>query len=41
MKIARNLAMMIVCMLLGIMLSLQYKSVNQHQSIASLENKKT
>ncbi|HOA55209.1 MAG: DUF881 domain-containing protein [Acetivibrionales bacterium] len=40
MKIARNLAMMIVCMLLGIMLSLQYKSVNQHQSIASLENKR-
>jgi uncharacterized protein YlxW (UPF0749 family) len=27
-------------MLLGIMLSLQYKSVNQHQSIASLENKR-
>ena len=28
MKIARNLAMMMVCMLLGTMLALQYRSVN-------------
>jgi len=40
MKIARNLAMMLVCMLLGIMLALQYRSVNYNQSIASLENKR-
>ena len=31
MKIARNLAMMLVCMLLGIMLALQYRSVNYNQ----------
>jgi uncharacterized protein YlxW (UPF0749 family) len=40
MKIARNLAMMAVCILLGIMLSLQYKSVNYNQKMASLENKR-
>jgi len=40
MKIARNLAMMMVCMLLGIMLALQYKSVNYNQRMASLENKR-
>jgi uncharacterized protein YlxW (UPF0749 family) len=40
MKIARNLAIMMVCMLLGIMLALQYRSVNHNQSIASLENKR-
>ncbi len=40
MKIARNIAMMIVCILLGIMLSLQYKSVNYNQTMASLDNKR-
>ena len=40
MKIARNLAMMTICMLLGIMLALQYKSVDYNQSMASLENKR-
>ncbi len=40
MKIARNIAMMVVCILLGIMLSLQYKSVNYNQSMSSLENKR-
>ena len=40
MKIARNVAMMVVCILLGIMLSLQYKSVNYNQSMSSLENKR-
>jgi len=40
MKIARNVAMMLVCVILGIMLSLQYKSVNYNQSIASFENKR-
>ncbi len=40
MKIARNIAMMIVCILLGIMLSLQYKSVNNYQAMASLDNKR-
>lgn len=40
MKIARNVAIMFVCIILGIMLSLQYKSVNYNQSIASFENKR-
>ncbi len=40
MKIARNVAMMLVCVILGIMLSLQYKSINYNQSIASYENKR-
>lgn len=40
MKIARNVAMMFVCIILGIMLSLQYKSINYNQSIASFENKR-
>ena len=40
MKIARNLAMTMVCILLGIMLALQYKSINVNQSLASYENKR-
>lgn len=40
MKIARNIAMTIVCILLGIMLALQYKSINYNQSMASFENKR-
>lgn len=38
MKIARNLAITIICVLLGIMLALQYKSVNANQSLAAYEN---
>ncbi|MGI6669432.1 MAG: DUF881 domain-containing protein [Acetivibrionales bacterium] len=38
MKFARNLAMTILCILLGIMLALQYKSVNYYQSIAAYDN---
>jgi uncharacterized protein YlxW (UPF0749 family) len=41
MKIARNVAMTIVCILLGIMLALQYKSINYNQSMASFENKRS
>lgn len=40
MKIARNIAMTIICILLGIMLALQYKSINVNQSLASYENKR-
>lgn len=40
MKIARNIAMTMVCILLGIMLALQYKSININQSMASFENKR-
>ncbi|NLV36389.1 MAG: DUF881 domain-containing protein [Clostridiaceae bacterium] len=38
MKIYRNIAMTAVCIILGIMISLQYKSVNYNQSMASYEN---
>lgn len=38
MKITRNIALMVVCIVLGIMLALQYKSVNYNQSMASFEN---
>jgi uncharacterized protein YlxW (UPF0749 family) len=38
MKIARNLALTVVCIILGVMLALQYKSVNYNQSLASFEN---
>lgn len=38
MKFARNLAMTLLCILLGIMLALQYNSVNYYQSIAAYEN---
>ncbi|MGE5614879.1 MAG: DUF881 domain-containing protein [Bacillota bacterium] len=38
MKFARNLAMTVLCILLGIMLALQYNSINYYQSIAAYEN---
>lgn len=40
MKIARNIAMTLVCIVLGVMFSLQYKSVNQNQLMAAYENKR-
>jgi uncharacterized protein YlxW (UPF0749 family) len=40
MKITRNLALTVVCIILGVMLALQYKSVNYNQSLASYENKR-
>lgn len=38
MKFTRNLAMTVLCILLGIMLALQYNSVNYYQSIAAYDN---
>ncbi len=40
MNIFRKIAMTIVCILLGIMLALQFKSINANQSMASFENKR-
>lgn len=40
MKIARNIALTMVCILLGIMLAWQYKSINYNQSMASFQNKR-
>lgn len=41
MKVARNIAITMVCILLGIMLALQYKSINYNQSMADLQYKRT
>lgn len=41
MKFRRNIALALICVLLGMMLVWQYKSVNYNQSIASLQNKRT
>lgn len=40
MKIARNIAITMVCIILGIMLAWQYKSINYNQSMASLQYKR-
>lgn len=40
MKIARNIAITMVCILLGIMLALQYKSINYNQSMSDLQYKR-
>ena len=40
MKITRNIALTLVCILLGIMLAWQYKSINYNQSVAELQNKR-
>ena len=40
MKVARNIAITMVCILLGIMLAWQYKSINYNQSLDSLQYKR-
>jgi Uncharacterized protein conserved in bacteria len=40
MKVARNIAITMVCILLGIMLALQYKSINYNQSMSDLQYKR-
>jgi len=40
MKLTRNIALMMVCILLGIMLAWQYKSINYNQSMALFQNKR-
>lgn len=40
MRIARNAAITLVCVILGIMLAWQFKSINYNQSIASLQYKR-
>lgn len=40
MKLWRNLVVMIVCMILGIMLAWQYKSISYNAQTASFENKR-
>ncbi len=40
MKIGRNLALTLVCILLGIILSWQFRSINDNEKVAALENKR-
>ena len=41
MKISRNIATTIVCIILGIMVAWQYKSINYNQVMASSQNKRS
>lgn len=41
MKISRNIALTLVCIILGIMIAWQYKSVNYNENIASFQSKRT
>jgi uncharacterized protein YlxW (UPF0749 family) len=41
MKISRNIAITLVCIILGIMIAWQYKSINYNQSVLSFQNKRT
>jgi len=41
MKISRNIAITLVCVILGIMISWQYKSMNYNQSVLSFQSKRT
>lgn len=40
MRIGRNLALTLVCVLLGIILSWQFRSINDNEKVAALENKR-
>lgn len=41
MKIARNVALTIICIILGVMLAWQYKSINYNQRLSSFQSKRT
>lgn len=41
MKFKRNIALTVICIILGIMIAWQYKSINYNQSVASIQNKRT
>lgn len=41
MKLARNIALTMVCIILGVMLAWQYKSINYNRNLASFQNKRT
>ena len=40
MKIGRNLAITLICVILGTMIAWQYKSINYNQNIATFQNKR-
>lgn len=40
MKLTRNIAITLVCIILGVMLAWQFKSINYNQSVSSLQNKR-
>jgi uncharacterized protein YlxW (UPF0749 family) len=41
MKISRSLAITVICIILGLMIAWQYKSINYNQNTLNLENKRT
>jgi uncharacterized protein YlxW (UPF0749 family) len=41
MKTSRNIAITLVCIILGIMIAWQYKSINYNQSVLSFQSKRT
>jgi uncharacterized protein YlxW (UPF0749 family) len=41
MKLARNIALTMVCIILGVMLAWQYKSINYNRNLTSFQNKRT
>jgi uncharacterized protein YlxW (UPF0749 family) len=40
MKISRNIALTLVCIILGVMVAWQYKSINYNQNAASIQNRR-
>lgn len=40
MRMGRNIALTLVCIILGVMLAWQYKSINYNQNVASFQNKR-
>lgn len=40
MKLTRNIAITLICVILGVMVAWQYKSVNYYESVSSFENKR-
>lgn len=40
MKIGRNIAITLICIILGVMMAWQYKSINYNQSLALFQNKR-
>jgi uncharacterized protein YlxW (UPF0749 family) len=40
MKVSRNIALMLICIILGVMISWQYKSINFNQSVSSVQSKR-
>lgn len=40
MKISRNISIMLICLILGVMIAWQYRSINFNKNVATLQNKR-